>query len=264
MAVAILETKRPADAEEVGLSPEALDVHQTMHGWTLQSCLTVKANQNSMAKPYHLIPNYQPNLSYENADHLRRESLVYAWFVKDNIHRYIVEASDAFDVLSSRVAPAARVAMLNPKDSVCKALLDIECAHTNVKKLLREIDCAYETYARHLDSIRANATYRLIAAAHAGVGPHDPGLSEDANKLVLTLCTSWASHAEALVFEHGFTSKEECENMPWRNPGDSSLFEKEWKALFQMEKEFKDRGRSIFVRRMVAYADRIDVLCNAL
>ena len=262
---AVLQTRSCVDAEAVGLSPEALSVHQTMHGWALASCLTVEASKNSMTKKYHLIPNYQPDLSYENADHLRRESLVYEWFVKNEIHPYIVEASDTFGFVCSKVKdPAARVALLDPADPGWKSLPEIRSAHKNTKQLLKEIEHAHKNYVNYIETIRANATYRLIAAVHAALGPHDPGLLEEANKLVLTLCTTWATHAELLLFKHGFIATEEYENMPWRNPGDMSLFEEEWRALFQMDKELKDSGRSIFVRRVVAYADRIDVLCNVL
>lgn len=246
---AVFETRRSTDAAQFGLTPEAHGAHKTMHGWASDSFLTVEANREPMTKKCHLIPNYQPDLSFENADHLRRESLVYEWFVKDNIHPYIVQASDTFNMVCSKIKdPATRVALLDPEDPGWKSLLEIEGAQ--------------KKYAHHVESIRANATYRLIAAVHAALGPHDPGLSDEANTLVLTLCTTWATHTELLLFKHGFTATEEYENMPWRNPGSISLFEKEWKELFQME--FKDTGRSSFVRRLVAYADRIDVLCSVL
>lgn len=244
-------------SEEQGgqLSADAIKVHETVHGWAVHVSLSVEAPPVPMGKPIELLPNYQPGHSYKGAEHLLREPLVYEWFVNGRVHPVIIAAADTFQRVCTHVKPSEpmRVALLDPDAPDWKPLATLGAIRPD--RL---------AYGGSVDTIRHNAKYRLLAAAHAALGPHDPGISDDANKLALGLCGDWAASAERILFEQGFASAEEPEGIPWRGPEEVAAFADEWKTLLWGGSHTDGQqggARTLVMRRAIAYADRIDVLC---
>lgn len=256
MAASFREQPLLSDEQGGQLSADAIKVHETVHGWAVHVSLSVSAPPVLMGKPIELLPNYQPNYPYEGAEHLLREPLVYDWFVTGGIHRVVASAADAFESVCFHAKAS---------ETTCVALLDPDAPDWKPLAPLETIRSDRLAYAASVETIRQNAKYRLLAAAHAALGPHDPGISDDANKLVLVLCGDWAVSAEELLFKLGFAAAEEPEGMPWRKPAEVADFANEWRTLLwggsPCEKGSK---RTLMMRRTIAYADRIDVLCGFL
>ena len=184
-----------------------------VHGW-----LTAEGGDTAVCKGgllkypralgpgVYLLPNYDNTFDYaaDGVPELARKDPLHSWFSGEKEQAVLIEAAAAFKKAYEALPEDYR--SKHPEDYFLEPrhLYEPDGSIKTLRTMIERTDPVKEAYRKLLHTLRADVRQRLCAAAHAALGPHDPGLPAAARAHLVEVATKWADGAEKILYEDGF------------------------------------------------------------